>query len=434
MTVSYKGKTIVLTPDQALASVAGRLVSLPAPPSRSGRRWLVPVEFISRALALIYDARLDLRKPSHLLVVGDLRVPRVTVRYDRSATPARLTIDATPRANATVIAGRRTPRRSSSTPTRSTCRSRRSLAATPGSCRPSALRRADDARGRPRSALRRLPRHQPAGRHDDAADDRYRRGADRRRRGRAAAGAAPPPPPPPPDLPPSFGQPASGVPHHRDRSGPRRRRRGREGRRRRQGKRSDAGRGAARQGAIEARLGIRVLLTRDDDRSVPVDERAAVANNNKADLFISLHANALVSARRRPARRSSSPRSIATRAQAATARRRAAAGVRRRLARHRAGALGPRADPPSRSVAAFAELLAAVAAGSRAAVRAAGRPRAAARARVGQHAGGAGRDGLPDQPGAGEAARRRAFQNASCRRCSTRSSKFRDTLPGGGTR
>ncbi len=30
VTVSYKGKTIVLTPDQALASIAGRLVSLPA--------------------------------------------------------------------------------------------------------------------------------------------------------------------------------------------------------------------------------------------------------------------------------------------------------------------------------------------------------------------------------------------------------------------
>ena len=44
--------------------------------------------------------------------------------------------------------------------------------------------------------------------------------------------------------------------------------------------------------SIEARLGIRVLLTRDDDRNVPVDERTAVANNNKADLFISLHANA----------------------------------------------------------------------------------------------------------------------------------------------
>jgi hypothetical protein len=58
ITVSYKGKTIVLTPDQPLASVSGRLVSLPAAPARNGPRWLVPVEFISRALALIYDLRL----------------------------------------------------------------------------------------------------------------------------------------------------------------------------------------------------------------------------------------------------------------------------------------------------------------------------------------------------------------------------------------
>jgi N-acetylmuramoyl-L-alanine amidase len=35
-----------------------------------------------------------------------------------------------------------------------------------------------------------------------------------------------------------------------------------------------------------------VLLTRDDDRTVGLDERAAMANNNKADLFLSLHANA----------------------------------------------------------------------------------------------------------------------------------------------
>ena len=44
--------------------------------------------------------------------------------------------------------------------------------------------------------------------------------------------------------------------------------------------------------AIESRLGIRVLLTRDDDRRVAIDDRTALANNNKADLFISLHANA----------------------------------------------------------------------------------------------------------------------------------------------
>ena len=38
-------------------------------------------------------------------------------------------------------------------------------------------------------------------------------------------------------------------------------------------------------------VGIRVILTRESDEAVPLDRRASIANNNKADLFISLHAN-----------------------------------------------------------------------------------------------------------------------------------------------
>ena len=53
--------------------------------------------------------------------------------------------------------------------------------------------------------------------------------------------------------------------------------------------------------ALEARLGARVILTRTGDTIVPIDERAAVANNNKADLFISLHANSSRSSARRGA-------------------------------------------------------------------------------------------------------------------------------------
>jgi N-acetylmuramoyl-L-alanine amidase len=44
--------------------------------------------------------------------------------------------------------------------------------------------------------------------------------------------------------------------------------------------------------ALEAKLGVRVILSRDGDATVGLDERAAIANNNKADLFVSLHANA----------------------------------------------------------------------------------------------------------------------------------------------
>ena len=83
VTVSYKGKTIVLTPDQALASVVGP-ARLAAGAAGARRPPLARAGGVHqpRARRSIYDARLDLRKPSRLLVVGDLRVPRITVRYD----------------------------------------------------------------------------------------------------------------------------------------------------------------------------------------------------------------------------------------------------------------------------------------------------------------------------------------------------------------
>jgi N-acetylmuramoyl-L-alanine amidase len=43
---------------------------------------------------------------------------------------------------------------------------------------------------------------------------------------------------------------------------------------------------------IESRLGLRVFLTRDDDRPMSLDDRSAYANSQRADIFISVHANA----------------------------------------------------------------------------------------------------------------------------------------------
>ena len=40
-----------------------------------------------------------------------------------------------------------------------------------------------------------------------------------------------------------------------------------------------------------ARLGVRVVLTRGEDATLPLDTRPAIANQNKADLFISIHLN-----------------------------------------------------------------------------------------------------------------------------------------------
>ena len=42
---------------------------------------------------------------------------------------------------------------------------------------------------------------------------------------------------------------------------------------------------------LERRLGVRVILTRSGDTLVALDRRAAIANNDRADLLISLHAN-----------------------------------------------------------------------------------------------------------------------------------------------
>jgi N-acetylmuramoyl-L-alanine amidase len=45
---------------------------------------------------------------------------------------------------------------------------------------------------------------------------------------------------------------------------------------------------------IESRLGLRVFLTREDDRTMTLDERTAYANNQRADVFVSIHANASI--------------------------------------------------------------------------------------------------------------------------------------------
>ncbi len=292
ITVSYKGKTIVLTPDQALASVAGRLVSLPAAPARAGRRWLVPLEFISRALALIYDARLDLRKPSHLLILGDLRVPRLTIRYEPQGANARLTIDAAPRATSSVSQENDrltvkfdadaldppTPLLPQQPPTAIVQNIRLVAPAT-------LVIELGPRFGSFRATV--LP-GQPA-------DASMRQVIDLI----AVQTTEPQPPAPalpapatPTEMPPALSQPSSAVhtividPGHGGED---------EGVKGASGaKEKDIALTIARRlkAAVEGRLGVRVLLTRDDDRNVPIDDRSAMANNNKADLFVSLHANA----------------------------------------------------------------------------------------------------------------------------------------------
>lgn len=285
ITVSYRNRTIVMSADQPMASVSGRVVSLPSPVVRSGRRWLVPVEFLTRALAPIYDQRIDLRRAARLLIVGDLRVPRVVGRIDAAGPPTRATIEVTPAAavTPTIEQGRVVVRIDADA---------LDLALQQGGNGLIDLIRAGDqpntivvlVNGRAGT-----PRVVPT-----TADDVTRVVIEIPAAGAPMETALPPAAAPPLAAaePPILNTPRGGLqtividPGHGGAD---------------IGARGPAGTEektitleVARRlrGLIESRLGIRVILTREEDRAVTPDERAALANNRKADLFLSLHANA----------------------------------------------------------------------------------------------------------------------------------------------
>jgi N-acetylmuramoyl-L-alanine amidase len=290
LAVSYKGKTILMTPDQPLVSIAGRLVSLPSPPTRSGRRWLVPVEFTNRALSLIYDARLDLRKASRLLIVGDLRVPRIAVRFE-NGDPARLIVDASPRTNSTI---------SQENNSLTVKFEADGLDAVVPPIQPGPLLQAVRLQEPGALLIEVGPRFVAFRASTQPLETSTRLTVDLQSTPTQTAPAPAPPaglPPPTPEtpLPPdlsALNQLAVGIrtiaidPGHGGED---------EGVKGAKGaKEKELVLTVARRikSTIEGRLGIRVLLTRDDDRNVALDSRAAMANNNKADLLISVHANA----------------------------------------------------------------------------------------------------------------------------------------------
>ncbi len=285
-----QNRTIVLTPGQPLASVAGRVVSLPAAPVRDGRAWLVPVEFISRAVGPALNTRLDVRRPTHLIVAGDVRVPEVTITVESDANRARLTVDISPATARTVTQdGQRLILRleADAIDLRAAQPDTRDIVAgVHGSDAPQNI--IIDLG--PKAGAFQLSA-QPRERGELLVIEIPALGAAPVEPGAPGAPVPPVEPPPLPDFSASAGGLRTIVidPGH---GGADRGARGREGTE----EKAIALRLAYRlKAALEGGLGVRVLLTRDGDRDVRIDERTSLANNNKADLFISLHANAAVS-------------------------------------------------------------------------------------------------------------------------------------------
>jgi N-acetylmuramoyl-L-alanine amidase len=285
LTITVRGQSILLSPNQEIASVAGRLISLPAPPAREDRAWFVPVDFVSRALAPVAGIRIELRKPSRLILVGDIRMPRVAGRIEPLGALARLTFDvAPPTRYAVAQEGNRLLLRFEADALD---------ASLPTTAVPDLIT-AVRPEGAAAIAIE-LGAQFASFRASDLPGDRGGVRIIIEVVAKTTDPATAPPPTPPAEAPPLLDIVPPGT------------------------LRTivlDAGHGGGDEGArgpsgtteksvtlavtrrlkasLEGRLGVRVILTRDGDSAVGLDERAAVANNNKADLFISLHANASV--------------------------------------------------------------------------------------------------------------------------------------------
>jgi N-acetylmuramoyl-L-alanine amidase len=289
LTVTARSQTIVLTPGQNLASVGGRLISLPAAPVRDGRSWFVPVDFVPRALAPSLGTRVELRKPSRLLLVGDIRVPRISGTVEPQGSMVRITFDvAPPMPHAVTQEGTRVLIKFDADGLD---------AALPASPVPDLVQNIHVGEGAATLAIDLGPRF-GSYRSSDLPGDRgsIRVVVDVIAQSTATPTPVAPTPTPAPVEPPPLLDitPSGGIRtivvdagHGGQEDGAR----GPEGT-----LEKNVTLGVARRlkAALEARLGVRVILTRDADATVGLDERAALANNNKADLFVSLHANASV--------------------------------------------------------------------------------------------------------------------------------------------
>ena len=291
LVISTKGESIFAFPGQSFVRASGKVIALDGPIQRERNAWVVPIDFLTKALGPALGQPVFIRRNSRIIIVGAVRVPEVAVRIERTAAGARVAIAVQPLA----------PHKTSRDGNKLTIKfDAAALDATPATGFIAEFASAAHIDGSavvidlgPQAVLLK------------EAEDR-------------TAGlitfdlmpAPPPPPPPPPTPTPTAGaaagtaakpSPSPGGPPQIDLT---------------PGLRTiaiDAGHGGDDAGAlgadgtkekdvtlqvarrlkstIETRLGLRVLMTRDSDDTVTLDRRTELANNNKADAFISLHAN-----------------------------------------------------------------------------------------------------------------------------------------------
>ncbi len=267
LSVSTARQTILLTAGQPAVSIAGRIVSLSSAVAKEGRSWYVPLDFFTRALAPAAGLKIEWRAASRAFILGDVKWPQVSVRLERQGAGVRVSGDVQP---ATAF---RLSREGNKVIARLDATALDFSLAGAAAGELVASVRADGAAividlGRSAAIVR------PA---DDGSTHFTVDVAPTPRPGQAE---------PPPDVRENgIKVVAIDAGHGGEDAG---------------AKSAD---GAAEKDitlalarklktAIESKLGLRVVMTRDGDDTLPLDRRTALINNSQSDVVISLHADA----------------------------------------------------------------------------------------------------------------------------------------------
>ena len=94
ITLAAEGHKVALYDRKSLASIDGDLRLLSSNVLLEGGRWLVPVDSAPRFLAPLLGKRAEWRAPQRTLLIGNVTVPRVTVRTAVSGNTVRVALEA----------------------------------------------------------------------------------------------------------------------------------------------------------------------------------------------------------------------------------------------------------------------------------------------------------------------------------------------------